>query len=98
MAGIGNSKYKDYEGQLELISIYVIPEYWNLGVGSLLLKEVFQYAMNNNYIEIGLWVLDGNYGAMNFYEKKGFSFNGDIMTSKIGGKLVSERRYIKKFI
>lgn len=95
---VGNSRYQGYEGQLELISIYVLPEYWNSGIGSLILSEVMEYALSNNYLEVGLWVLDGNSQAMSFYEKNGFIYNGDTISCIIGGKLITERRYIKKMI
>jgi len=95
---VGNSKYQGYEGQLELISIYVLPEYCHLGAGSLLLNEVFEYALNNNYLEVGLWVLDGNHHAIRFYEKNGFIANGDSISCMIGKKLTIEKRYIKKMI
>lgn len=95
---VGNSRYQGYEGQLELISIYVLPEYWSLGTGSLLINEVLEYALNNNYLEVGLWVLDGNNQAIRFYEKNGFLNNGDTISCKIGESLTTEKRYIKKLI
>lgn len=30
-----------------------------------------EYALSNDYLEVGLWVLDGNSQAMSFYEKMG---------------------------
>lgn len=93
---LGDSRYKGYEKQLELISIYVLPEYWNLGVGSLLIDGAFTYAANNKYLEIGLWVLDGNKSAIRFYEKRGFLNNGDIISCIIGGKSTNEKRYVKR--
>lgn len=97
-ACVGNSRYKGYEGQLELISIYVLPEYWNLGAGSLLLNEVLKYALNNNYSDVGLWVLEGNEQAIRFYKKNGFYNNGDSISCMIGEKLAIEKRYIRKVI
>lgn len=81
-----------------MISIYVLLKYWNLGAGSLLVDEVLKYAINNNYLEVGLWVLDGNRQAIRFYEKKGFISNGDTFQSMIGGKSIIEKRYIKEFV
>ncbi|NLV75522.1 MAG: GNAT family N-acetyltransferase [Tissierellia bacterium] len=95
---VGNSRYKGYEGQLELISIYVLPEYWNLGAGSLLIEEVLEYAVNNKYKEVGLWVLDDNSQAIRFYEKKGFFNNGDTISCMIGENSSTEKRYIKKLV
>ncbi|NLY46626.1 MAG: GNAT family N-acetyltransferase [Tissierella sp.] len=95
---IGDSRYKGYENQLELISIYVLPEYWNVGAGSLLIDEVLKYAEDNDYVEVGLWVLDGNNQAIRFYEKNGFLSNGDTISCTIGEKHTNEKRYIKKLI
>lgn len=95
---LGDSRYQGYETQLELISMYVLPEYWNLGAGSLLIDEVLKYAVNNSYLEVGLWVLDGNNQAIRFYEKKGFIGNGDTIQSMIGEKSITEKRYIKEFV
>ncbi|MFA5536584.1 MAG: GNAT family N-acetyltransferase [Bacillota bacterium] len=95
---VGNSRYQGYEGQLELISIYVLPEYWNLGTGTLLINKVLEYALNNNYLEVGLWVLDGNNRAIRFYEKNDFFNNDDTISCLIGGNPTIEKRYIKKLI
>ena len=59
---------------------------------------MFKYALNNNYLEVGLWVLDGNNHAICFYKKKGFINNGDTISCMIGEKLTTEKRYIKKMI
>ena len=95
---LGNSRYQGYEGQLELVSIYVLPEYWNLGAGSLLLDEVIKYAPHNNWMEVGLGRLDGRDHAICFYKNKGFINNGDTISCMIGEKLTTEKRYIKKMI
>lgn len=94
----GNSRYQGYEGQLEIFSIYVLPGYWNLGAGSLLIDEVIEYALNNNYLEVGFWVLDGNNQAIRFYEKNGFLNSGDTMTCMIGESPTTEKRYIKRLV
>lgn len=92
---VGKCGYKGYEEQLELISIYVLLEYWHRGAGSILLDEVLAYGLNNDYSKVGLWVLDGNNPAIRFYESKGFFHNGDTMYIVIDNKAVEEKRYIK---
>lgn len=94
-ACIGDSRYPTYEHQLELISIYVLPEYWHSGAGALLLNKVLEYAAANDYNEVGLWVLTGNKQAIKFYEKFGFTYNGDTLTNTLGGAPAVEKRYIK---
>lgn len=44
---VGDSRYKDSNHQLELISICVLSEHWSKGIGSSLISEVFKYALNN---------------------------------------------------
>lgn len=97
-ACVGNSRYQNYRDQLELISIYVLPEYWNLGIGSKLINKVVEYALNNRYSEIGLWVLDGNNQAIRFYEKNGFLDSDDTESCIIGKIPVTEKRYTKQLI
>lgn len=93
-ACVGNSRYAGYENDLELISIYTLPEYFGIGVGKLLMDEVKKYANENGYLTIGLWVLDKNISATIFYEKMGFFFNNDTMKIKIGGSELTEYRYV----
>lgn len=90
----GPSRYGGYEGSLELISIYCLPEYWGTGMGSRLFQCVLDYATKNQYIQIGLWVLEGNERAIAFYERLGFQADGATMPMTIGGKPVLERRYL----
>ena len=92
---VGGSRYKGYEHQLELVSIYVLPEYWSRGVGSLLIDEVLKYALDNRYREVGLWVLDGNSKAIRFYERHGFINNEDTISCTIGGIATTEKRYVR---
>lgn len=97
-ACIGDSRYPTYAHQLELISIYVLPEYWHSGAGSLLMNKVLEYAAENDYNEVGLWVLTGNNQAIKFYEKFGFINNGDTLSRTLGGTPAVEKRYIKKLV
>jgi hypothetical protein len=57
-----------------------------------------EYAVNNKYKEVGLWVLDGNSQAIRFYGKKGFFNNGDTISCMIGKNSTTEKRYIKKLV
>lgn len=93
---IGESSYPNYQGQCELISIYVLPEYWRAGIGSLLMKQILKYARSHHYLEIGLWVLEGNNQAIKFYERFDFFLNQDNISCEIGAQTTTELRYIKK--
>ena len=54
------------------IAISVKKEYWGLGIGSVVMEQLIEFAKNNNIINISLGVKASNYKAINLYEKFGF--------------------------
>lgn len=54
------------------LGISVIKEYWNLGVGSMLMSKVIDFAKENQFEVIDLEVRCDNLGAIHLYEKFGF--------------------------
>ncbi len=98
---IGSSTYapagdEEYSGWGEIISIYLLPSYFHLGIGTKLLRASMNELFSMGYDNLYLWVLEDNLSARQFYEKNGFEFNGDTLQSVIGGKLLSEIRYVHK--
>lgn len=96
---IGSSTYapakdKLYDTWGEIISIYLLPSYSHKGVGASLLHASMSALFSMGYSNIYLWVLEGNHSARQFYERNGFKFNGDKSQSTIGGKTLSEIRYV----
>lgn len=59
--------------EMEILTFGVIPKYRHLGEGTLLLKQMFQYAKENNIQKIFLDVAEDNVPAIKLYEKMGFS-------------------------
>ncbi len=59
------------------LGIGVLKEYWNKGVGTLLLNEVINYAKNNSFEFIDLQVRSDNLAAIHLYEKFGFQKFGE---------------------
>lgn len=91
----GKSRDKDLDSSHgEIWGIYLLPEYWNQGVGSKLIHWGISELRRRNYKKAVLWVLEDNIIGRRFYEKNGFIFDG---TSKeiIIGKPLIELRYIK---
>ena len=80
----------------EIISLYVLPQYFNKGYG----KEMFSFAAaqlhENGFQNIYLWVLEENQKARRFYEQNGFVPNGDKAVIHIGGKDLTELRYVNR--
>ena len=93
---IGNiafSKCRDDDKPIsgEVIAIYLLSEYWNMGYG----KTIMDFAIKNlgelGYSEVCVWVLEDNLRARKFYEKYGFIFDGTKKEINIGKSLVAIR-------
>ena len=81
----------------EIWGIYLLPEYWNMGIGYELINWGVNELKKRNYSKVTLWVLEENTNARNFYEKVGFKHDGTVKEITIGKKLV-EYRYEKAII
>lgn len=77
----------------EIVSIYILSEYWRQGFG----KELLLFALNElkKSKEVFLIVLNSNIRARNFYERMGFAFSGEekVLSAEKG---LSEMKYIYK--
>jgi len=80
----------------EVISLYLLPEYFGKGCAALLFDHAVQALRELGFENIYLWALEGNKRARRFYEKQDFCWNGDTLDVTIGGKTLREVRYIKK--
>jgi ribosomal protein S18 acetylase RimI-like enzyme len=77
----------------EIVSIYLLPEYFGKGYGKPLLENSIFELTNMGHDKIYLWVLEENTQARKFYESNGFS-SSDKKLINIGGKDLPEIRYI----
>ena len=68
----GASRDKDGKHKAEVYAIYVLPEFWNQGIGRELLDEAERRIKDNHFIALTLWVLEKNALARRFYEARGF--------------------------
>lgn len=89
----GKSRFSEFDGFGEIISIYFLPDYMGKGYGKLLLDAVIQELNRLGYQDIFLWVLEENSRARRFYEKAGFVQNNNFLVDNIGGKEVKEIPY-----
>jgi RimJ/RimL family protein N-acetyltransferase len=78
----------------EILGIYLLAEYWNIGIGSELINWGLNELKKRNYNKVTLWVLEENINARRFYEKIGFKHDGTVKEISIGKKLY-EYRYEK---
>ena len=79
-------------GYIELGAIYLLEKFKGLGIGFSLLNEGFNFISAFGYQKSYCWVLEGN-PTINFYEKTGAKFSGDIKTDEIGGQQFNELAY-----
>ena len=82
----------------EIVSIYLLPEYFGSGYAEPLLQSVMQDLLQMGYTDIFLWTLEENVRAQKFYEKQGFQQNGDTVVIEVGGKELREVRYIRRLL
>lgn len=62
----------------EITTLYVLPDYQGLGIGSTLMKTSLQNILDATLnARFYLWVLATNAAAINFYKKLGFIENGE---------------------
>jgi len=58
------------------MSVSVLKEYWNQGIGSSLTGEIIRFARDNSFEIIDLQVRSDNISAIRLYEKYGFVKTG----------------------
>ena len=73
----------------EIIALYVLKDYYGKGVSKQLMHAAF--AALDQFSEIYLWVLKDNKRAIAFYQKMGFTFDGQEKILDLG-KPVKELR------
>jgi ribosomal protein S18 acetylase RimI-like enzyme len=78
----------------EIWGIYLLPEYFNKGIGFELINWGISELTNRKYKKVSLWVLEENVHARRFYEKVGFNHDSTVKEITIGKKL-KEYRYVK---
>jgi ribosomal protein S18 acetylase RimI-like enzyme len=76
----------------ELYAFYVHPGWWSAGAGRALMDRALRDTARLGFGEIVLWVLEKNTRARRFYERAGFTADGESSVLEgLGG--VTEVRY-----
>ncbi|KYH34009.1 protease synthase and sporulation negative regulatory protein PAI 1 [Clostridium tepidiprofundi DSM 19306] len=93
---IGKCRDNDLDDSYgEIWGIYLLPSYWNQGLGYKLINWGINALIDRGFKNIILWVLKENINACKFYEKVGFCFEGTEKEINIGKTLI-ECCYIYK--
>lgn len=90
------SRFPEFDGWGELVSIYLLPEYMGRGYGRPLLEAAVSALASQGYRNVFLWVLEENRRARAFYERSGFRNGGTFLEDVIGGKPVRELAYCRR--
>ncbi|HEU3742344.1 GNAT family N-acetyltransferase [Streptococcus pneumoniae] len=75
----------------EIIALYVLKDYYGRGIAQKLVKAALTAL--NHFSEIFLWVLKDNKRAIAFYQKMGFTFDGQEKILELG-KPIKEKRMV----
>lgn len=81
------------------VSLVILKEYWNLGIGSIMFDIMIQYAKKAPYLlQLELYYTEGNIRAKHLYEKIGFINIGFIpnATRAKNGTMLKDFLMIKK--
>lgn len=83
----------DSEGKGELAGLYVDPDWWDCGVGRVLIAAARERLAAQGFATALLWVLDSNVRAQRFYGKDGWRPDGMRRVEKVWDVKVQEVRY-----
>jgi RimJ/RimL family protein N-acetyltransferase len=80
-------------GTGEIHSIYLAPEAWGRGLGTVLLAAATDDLRSRDFAPLVLWVIEANAGARRFYDRAGWRPDGARQPIDFDGILVDEIRY-----
>lgn len=81
------------------VGISILKEYWNLGIGTFLFKEIMKAGKEMGLYQLELGVFEGNERGMALYRKMGFSKVAELPDAirLKDGTMLKEYTMIKKF-
>lgn len=89
----GRSRDESHADWGEIVSLYVLPDRMNQGVGSRLLKGALDSLREDGFARVYLWAIDGNQTADRFYRRHGFIRTSECERYKIGQWQMTDVRY-----
>lgn len=78
LVAVGRSAEAQSEG--ELVTLFVLPAHWQRGIGSSLHAAGLRMLVDADYTAAGLWVIEANARAHEFYEARGWHLVPDLVT------------------
>ena len=77
----------------EIIALYILKDYYGKGIAQKLVKAALNAL--DHFSEIFLWVLKDNKRAIAFYQKMGFTFDGQEKILELGKPIIEIRMVFK---
>lgn len=93
--GVGACRDEDAKGLGEIQALYVAPDRWRSGVGTMLRNRGESVLVEMGFLEASLWVLEENERARRFYEAAEWRPEERSNTLSLAGVDVTEVRYRK---
>lgn len=81
----------------EIHTMYVHPNFWRTGYGTAVFRYAENWLFEQGFDDVYLYVLEGNERAERFYKAQGFQPNSDTLCCEIGGTIVTDNRYVKRY-
>lgn len=88
VAGTVSGGPADKPGTAALTAMWVDPRFRRRGVGDLLVRRALQWAQEQDYVDVVLWVTDVNAAAERLYERNGFRRTGGVDKVRAGEEAV----------
>ena len=95
VVSFGKAREEKFSEYGEIISLYVLSEYFGKEVGKALLKYALNCFANESVFQCYLWVLEENKRGRRSYEKNGFYQTEDVCHVEIEKTVLKEIRYCK---
>lgn len=92
-ATFGAADDEDVPNAGALLALYVDPDAWRTGLGSLLSSRVYTSLVERGYAEAVLWLLVGNERGRLFYERDGWVREERRQTAECWGISLDTVRY-----
>lgn len=89
------TNHKDYE----ITTLYVLPDYQGLGIGTQLMTASLQALLESHInAHFSLWVLEANVAAIDFYQKFGFVANGEKSEECYKSTQIIDIKMVRKLV
>lgn len=93
---VGFISYFKKDHECEITTLYLLPQYQNLGIGTKLMDSALIDASQCNSCSIlSLWVLKTNLSAISFYKKFGFESDGKCDEELYEDTKITDIRMVK---